>query len=527
MDTSSSMSHGSSVPQPAAKVTADRKDPSWWRLGAVPFIVLVMVSLAADLAWPRTVGVGLGAGIGCFLAINALLLLRRDISRGEYCFLQGLACLNMLALFCSGNYLNWFTSLILPFVVVMLPSQKSYAEPGVHYRNWWSYWMARRSSVELKGRFAAIRSLLPTLICILIGIICFVAFLCIFASGNPVVMLVFETITAWWNNLLEFLHISWDFWLHALYWLVGFFWFGLYCFVRPAVGGKNLPPVPPAEIKKGSPALPYLPLCVLIGVNAAFAVATSTDIAYLWFGKVPEGVSQTVYLHEGACSISWASGLASLLLVLLFRRNGVARESVFGRILGYLLVVQTTLLAVSVYMRLYYQIGDFGFTVRRIQAAEAILLGVAGLVVLVLYMATNGTFWKHARICLGTMLLMLIAFFSYSPARLAGNLNLIYVNSHPHWNFALNDFKIGRFDENENLSFAEYAYNKAVADGRVLSDNTYGLMESDLKAAAHKVERAVRDGSWVTFNLCLKEDIPAAERILGRPIVPKSVEQAY
>ncbi len=510
---------------PAQAVTAE--DPSWWRLGSVPFLVLLLVAAAADLAWPRDGGFGIGAGIGCFIAINALLLLRRDFSRGEYWFLQGLACLNMLMLTIFGSMVNWFTSLVIPFLLVLLPTCKnciptkeSPTEPQKRYRNWWSFWFANRpTDKEKKGKFSALRTLLPLFICILIGIISFVAFLCIFASGNPVVELVWDTIVTWWNKLVELFHISWDFWVHVFYWFVGFLWFGIYCFSRPKA--HTAATSEPAPAPSGTTLLPYLPLCLLIGINAAFLVATSTDIAYLWFGNVPEGISQTTYLHDGAASITWASVLAAGILLLLFRRKGIARRSVASRFFGYLLVIQTALLAVSVYMRLYYQIEDYGFTVRRIQAAEAMMLGLEGLIILVIYMATNGAFWKYTKICLGTVILMVITFISYSPAHLAGHLNMRYISSHPHWNFSLSDFNIGRFNVHENLNFAYYVYQHTTPS-EVYSTEHF---KQSLHQAAESVERKATEGSWLTFNLSMLEDVHAAEQILGRPITIKLVQK--
>ena len=502
------------------------QDPTWWRLGSIPFLVLVMVAAAADLAWPRANGWGLGAGIGSFLAINALLLLRKDFTRGEYWFLQGLAALNMLALFFTGNMLNWFLSLVLPFGIVMLPTQKTYTESATQYRSWWGYWVARRPKSEESGnRFAALRAALPLLICILVGLIFFVSFLCIFASGNPVVELVWNTLVDWWNKLVSLLQISWDIWVHALYWLTGILWFGIYCFSRPQA--LPAPPVADSESTSHSTTLlPYLPLCILIGINAAFAVATSTDIAFLWFGNVPEGISQTSYLHEGAISITWASTLAAGVLLLLFRRNGQARCSAPSRFFGYLLVAQTALLAISVYMRLYHQISDYGFTVRRIQAAEAMLLGLAGLVILLCYMSTNGTFRKYSKVFIGTIVLMLVAFTAYSPARLAGNLNMTFLSSHPHWNFSNKDFRPGCFDVSKNLAFAELVYNKENAEDNFgLSRFSY-LSKDDLTDAALDVEKRATGASWLTINLATIEDIPAAERILGRPITLRLVEPA-
>lgn len=518
-------------PVPPAPAT---KDPSWWNKGSIPFFVLILVAAAADMAWPRGQGMGLGAALGGFIAINALLLLRRDFSRGEYWFLQGLAIVNFLALFLCGSVFSWICSLVLPFIVVMLPTATSYAEPKTTYRNWWSYWFARRTGEDgKKSRFAALRKLMPLIICILIGLSCFIGFLCIFATGNPVVEIVWNTIITWWNNLVEFLHISRDFWFHVLYWIVGFAWFGIYCFGRPVSSPVAQAAPQPAAATGGTTLLPYLPLCMLLGINAAFLVATSTDIAYLWFGSVPEGISQTSYLHEGAESITWAAVLAAGVLVLLFRRNGIARRSAFTRLLGYVLVLQTALLAVSVYMRLYYQIGDFGFTTRRIEAAEAMLLGLVGLVVLVLYMSSQGGFWKYAKICLGTVLLMVIAFAAYTPTRMAGTLNMMYVGTHPHWKFSRSDFRIGRFDETENLAFAEYVYNHTEnpvtddtdPDKLRIYNSRAELTEESLKRAAEKVEERAAAGSWLNYTLSMQQDIPAAERILGHPITIKFVQK--
>ncbi len=519
---------------PAVPPVPRPKDPGWWNLGSIPFFVLILVAAGADMAWPRGQGMGLGAGLGSFLAINALLLLRRDFSRGEYWFLQGLALVNFLALFLCGSIFSWCCSLVLPFIVVMLPTHSSFAEPKTTYRNWWSYWFARRTDEDgKKSRFAALRRLMPLIICIVIGLCCFVGFLCIFAAGNPVVEIVWNTIITWWNNLVEFLHISRDFWFHVLYWIAGFTWFGIYCFGRPV----SLPKAPVATQVEpatgGTTLLPYLPLCMLLGINAAFLVATSTDIAYLWFGSVPEGISQTSYLHEGAESITWASVLAAGVLVLLFRRNGATRRSTFSRLLGYVLVLQTALLAVSVYLRLYYQIADYGFTTRRIEAAEAMLLGLAGLVVLVLYMSSKGGFWKYTKICLGTVLLMVIAFAAYTPARMAGTLNMMYVGTHPHWKFNRSDFRIGRFDETENLAFAEYVYNHTEStqkddtssDKYRVYNSPLELTEESLKRAAEKVEERAAAGSWLNYTISMQQDVPAAERILGRPISIKLVQE--
>ncbi len=496
-----------SVPPPAA-AACEPQDPTWWRLGSIPFIVLILAAAGLDLAWPGTLDGGVGMGIGCALWCLALLLLRRDFSGGEMAFLAGLALVSLLALGVSGNALNWLLAFVLPLLLVCSPRRGCEPAPAGKCRSWWGYWFAYRKTVA-QGRWAWLRQLLPTCISIFAGVALFIVFLIIFASGNPVVLRVWNTLCEWWNAMVEWLELDWGFVGHVAIWLFAFFFFGLYTFARPADIEATQPAV--AAETTGSSLLPHLPLTSLLGINLAFLVATSTDIAYLWFGRVPEGVSQTAYLYDGAESISWAAGLASLILIALFRPTGAARCKLSTRVAGYVLVLQAFLLAVSVYVRLYHQIDAHGFTARRIMAGEALLLGLDGLVILICYMACSGSFWKYARICLGSMLLMFISFGICPPAELAGNLNLRYVASHPQWKFSVADFKPGCFYVAHNLAFALYVQESL--------PETNDFFAGRLQSAAEEVERRASREGWCHWNLGLARDIPAAEKILGREII--------
>ncbi len=509
-------------------------DPVWWRQGWVPYVVLVLVAAAADLCFPlgRACGLdalGIGGGIGVLLFMTALLLLRRDFTRREHVFLVLLALVGFAGLLVSGNSVCWLVALTLPFCVIMFgPGKPVPVEQGVEYRSWWGFWRARRGQVN--GSFW--RRILPTFISVLVGIICFVAFLCIFASGNPVVQLVWDFITTWWNRLMEYLQISWDFWLHAIVWVVGILGFGIFTVQRPPSDVTRLPEVPADEEPGGSSMLPHLPLMILLGVNLAFLVATGTDVAFLWFRRVPEGVSQTTYLYEGAESIVWASLLAAVLLAYLFRRRGSVRHTVVARGLGFVLVGQTFLLAASVYVRLYNQILAYSFTPRRVLAAEFLLLGVAGLVILLCYMLSRGGFLRHIRICIGTLGLMSLAFSISRPAALSGDLNLRYAASNPQWKFSTADFKNGCFEIESNLSFALHVYELE----KKLYHDVMGEAETEvhhkltgfrtrLKVAALGLEN--RYSSWTTWTLRSCWDRRAAEHILGRPITGHQVEEVH
>ena len=516
--------------------TKEVKDPAWWRLGWVPYVVLVLVAAAADLCFPLLQSglryLGVGASVGVILFMTALLLLRRDFHRNEQLFLGALALVAAAGLLVCGNHVGWIAALSLPFFVLIFnPGSPVPVEEGVEYRSWWRFWRDQRRFSK-PGKW---REILPMTISILVGVVCFVAFLCIFASGNPVVEMVWDTLTTWWNRIMDYLQISWDFWMHAFIWVAGLFAFGLLTFQRVAQP-KPLVPAEDAEpVPAGRSMLPQLPLMVLLGVNLAFLVATSTDIAFLWFQRVPEGISQTDYLYEGAWSIVWASLLAVALLVYFFRRRGSVRRTVVARGLGYVLVGQTFLLAVSVYVRLYNQIAQYAFTPKRILACEVMLLGVAGLVILLCYMRSRAGILRYARLCAGCLGLMGLVFTINPPASLAGDLNLRYVASNPHWEFSTSDFRAGCFNVHENLAFAAYVYEKEkkkfgglISDALALDDSYRSRIksfEARMRRAAVEVEEASR--SWTLFTLRSVWDRPAAEHVLGRPICEKKVELTH
>lgn len=517
---------------PLPSKAAPRKpvaDPAWWRLGAIPFLVLIIAAAWADTGFFCS-QIGLGAGVSCLLLTLAVLLLRKDFSIGEQLFLGGLALVNATALMVRGNVLCFFLGIIVPFVIQFFPRKPAYDKDSP-YRTWWGFWLLHRkkdADGKKEGLGARLRAVMPLLVCILVGVIIFIVFLTIFAQGNPVVEAVWNAIVDAWNKLVAYLHISWDIFLHALVWINGIAIFGIYTlrhpYAMPEAQAPNEAPAKPKEEEeaKGSTILPHLPICALLGVDLAFLVATSTDIFYLWSGTVPEGVNQTAYLHDGALSITWASILAAVMLIFFFRRNGSARRSISCKVAGYLLLLQTFLLAVSVYMRLYYQINDFGFTRMRVMASEAMLMGLAGLVVLFFYMACSGSFFKYAKICMGVMLLMLVSYGICSPSRVAGDLNMAYHDTHPQWKFSQKDFNLGRFDITENLSFAYYVYQQD-------PENNQSLLPAMRYQALRIVNRAnsrekSEDGGWKGWT-CIEEiDLPTAMIILSNT-KPEEMEE--
>ncbi|MCQ2364842.1 MAG: DUF4173 domain-containing protein [Akkermansia sp.] len=442
--------HNDSIPPVPTEKNAC--DPSWWRLNrGIPFLVLLLVAAAADYFCPALCEggclIGFGTSLGTLLFVAALLLLRKDFSRGEQVFLVLFSLLSAAAQAFSGSVLCWLLVPAICLMLVHLPRVSGEAQPKG--RSWWSFWLARRPSASKAKAFSG--TFLPLVVCLAVSLVLFFGFLAIFAEGNPVVHRAFELICEHWNKVLDFLHLDATVWVHAFVWAVGIAVFGFFTAARrpAAVRPERM------DVPAGRPILPHLPSFALAGINAAFAIATSTDILFLWFRRIPEGISQTAYLHQGADSIIWASVLAAGLLVFLFRNGGNARRSLVARGLAHLLVLQTALLAVSVFLRLAFQIEDYGFTCDRLTAVELMLGGLVGIALLLSYIR-GGQFLRHLRIGCAALVLLFVTANIQPPSSLAGDLNLLFLDSHPHWKFETADFhRPTRFDTENSLAFAD------------------------------------------------------------------------
>lgn len=496
------------MPIPAQPVSKPLEDPIWWRMGSIPCVVLVLVALAGDFLFPSTQGFGLGAAIGVLLGIAALLLLRRDFSRGEQYFLVALGLICFVGLLISGNIWCWLAAIVVPFFIVLMPG-KHFTDTDGRYYTWWSFWVSQRARTELSVRFGRCRHFLPLMLSVFIGIVCFVFFLALFATGNPVVKIVWNTLFDAWNQVVDFLNLDLSFFWHVICWGIGVMWFGIYTFGRFA--GKKAQPIAEVPTTPSQPMLPYLTPSVLIGSNLAFLVATSTDVTYLWLHRVPHGVSQTAYMYEGVASISWASFIAFAMLLVLFRRKGSARHSLMSKMAGYALLVQTFALAVSVYMRLYYQVDAYGFTLRRLLAAESMLVGIAGLTFLLFYMnraPEQGCRWRSW----GAIFMLLLLGLGCVPSqRLAAALNMRYASSHPQWHFSISDFNFRAFSVEKNLAFAYYVYKQNPDE-----DFRQRMLEA-CQRIQHRAERK----TWRHFSLVSNHDEAVAAHIHALILLPQ------
>lgn len=432
-------------------------------------------------------GLGIGTALAILLYTAAFLMLRTDISRKEQWFLGVMAVLNATAAglnLSPDSHYNLLVAMFLPLAVIFLPRKEGNGYvPGTRYVSWLEYRFFRMNQVRKAAQ--GLRGKLPLAASVAIGISLFLFFLSIFADGNPVIASVRTAMNELAVRYLSCLLPSREMFIHFLLWVLGSLSFGILTMHRRcAPFGEDRP------IRPEKPWLPSLPVISLLFINLAFLVNNGTDISFLWSGKVPEGISQTGYLHEGADSLTLAAILSGLILLVMFRSSGAVRASKTGTVLGFILAVQTGLIAGSVAVRLYNQIEDFGFSPTRVTAGIYLLLGACFLGLLFAYMTGSGN-WERYGVRCGALSLVFLCLGGFrSPSQLSGDLNLMTMDSHPEWYFS--DGDLSRFEIRDNFSFAAAVYQRLGAD-TVAGANVYQMIRESI--FYYKIS------NWRSFNL--------------------------
>ncbi|MFQ7016000.1 DUF4153 domain-containing protein [Akkermansia sp.] len=461
--------------------------PSWWRHGNIPLLALVCSGFAADFMFGTLQGLGIGTALGILLYTAAFLMLRTDISRKEQWFLGVMAVLNATAaglnLSPDSDY-NLLVAMFLPLAVIFLPQKEGNGYvPGTRYTSWLEYKFFRMNQARKAAQ--GLRGKLPLAASIAVGIFLFLFFLSIFADGNPVVASVRTAMNELAVRYLSWLLPSRETFVHMLLWVLGSLSFGILTMHRKCTPFGGDRPLRPEK-----PWLPSLPAISLLFINLAFLVNNGTDMAFLWSGTVPEGISQTGYLHEGADSLTLAAILSALILLVMFRSSGSVRASKTGTVLGFLLAVQTGLIAASVAVRLYNQIEDFGFSPTRVTAGIYLLLGACFLGLLFVYMAGSGNWERYGMRCGALSLVFLCLAGFRSPSQLSGDLNLMTMDSHPNWYFS--DGDLLRFGIRDNFPFAAAVYQRLGGD-TAAGANSYRMIDEAI--SCHHIS------NWRSLNL--------------------------
>ncbi len=429
--------------------------PSFWRSSPATWLALILCCYGTDVLLSDA-PLGVGAALGVWFAAMAVLILRRDLPASVVIAIALGSVFNAAALVVQGAWWNAVLGLALLPAFLYLPrwrgasGDKAENKPSLC---WWNYWF-RRPEGYSKLPWGRILAWVVTL---LIGLGVFCVFLNILAAGNPVV----ELVRAWLQEVagtwLGWIRIDFSIFSSVVKWWFGFVFFGFLLFpLRRIKAGEEKPPVPE------KPFLPALPLVVLSFINVAFLIANGADLAFLWRGILPDGISQTSYLYKGVEALLWAAALAAVFLLGAFRSRGSVRASVPGKAAGYALVLQTALLAASVCLRLVRQVEAYGFSPTRVTAAICLLAGFALLVLLAVYMAGSGHFRRYWMRAAVVALFALSLIGLRTPKQMSGDLNLLLMDAHPQWRFTAADMEVFGVAQGENIPFALAVYRSCL-----------------------------------------------------------------
>ena len=128
----------------------------------------------------------------------------------------------------------------------------------------------------------------------------------------------------------------------------------------------------------------------LVLFNLLFAVQTVMDLNYLWRGAaLPDGMSYASYAHRGAYPLIVTALLAGAFVIAAMRPGSAAERSPTMRMLVFFWIGQNVMLVASSILRLQLYVATYLLTYWRIAAFIWMLLVAAGLILIVVRIATD------------------------------------------------------------------------------------------------------------------------------------------
>lgn len=143
-----------------------------------------------------------------------------------------------------------------------------------------------------------------------------------------------------------------------------------------------------------APAPLYAPFRnTLLMVIMLFGAYLVFEFHTLWFREFPQKFHYSGYAHEGAAWLTIALALATAVLSLIFR-GGIQRDPRIGRLRGLAAVwsLESLILAVAVYHRLFIYVGFNGMTRMRFVGYFGVTAVVIGFLLAVVKIARQKDF---------------------------------------------------------------------------------------------------------------------------------------
>jgi hypothetical protein len=222
----------------------------------------------------------------------------------------------------------------------------------------------------------------------------------LFVLANPDLVSIFSHRIHNWLELVNELLSQFSFWEVPFCVAAAWFVVGL---LRPEDAEPDeVDPSPrrDASVEAAAPAPLYSAYRnTLLTVIGLFVAYLGFEFQTLWFREFPKGFHYSGYAHEGAAWLTFALGLATIMLSLIFRGD-VLRDERLPKLkkLAWIWSALNLLLAVAVYHRLCIYVGFNGMTRMRIVGFFGMTSVVAGFGLVLWKIARNRDFiWLFRR----------------------------------------------------------------------------------------------------------------------------------
>lgn len=213
-------------------------------------------------------------------------------------------------------------------------------------------------------------------------------FAMLFAQANPIITGWLEYIN-WWRAFSEYTAPE-----RFVFWL--FVACGCWAFIRPKIKQRK-PRAPRFQL----PMQEFTPtslifndrsiLTSLIMFNLLFLLQNSMDIAFLWSGVIPEGMTHAQYAHQGAYPLMVTALLAAAFVLIALKPGSATQQMPVIRALVYGWVGQNVFLVLSSILRLAEYVQVYSLTWLRVEAFIWMGLVALGLILIVARIYYNKT----------------------------------------------------------------------------------------------------------------------------------------
>lgn len=281
-------------------------------------------------------------------------------------------CGSVLAVYCGFSAVIAFAMTLVnrsPFVMAVLAFAGQTIASGARGLN--HYGRSAHSDLRPLKHASAMSVLMP--------LAAFGLFGSLFVLANPDLVSSFSRRFERWLTvindwLIHFSFLEVAFWIATAWFVVGL--------LRPTTDEPDVVPLAPSPTLRAAAAPAPLYSAyrnTLLTVIVLFTAYLVFEFQSLWFREFPKGFHYSGYAHDGAAWLTFALGLATVMLSMIFRGD-VLRDERLSKLkrLAWIWSALNLFLAVAVYHRLCIYVGFNGMTRMRMVGYYGMTAVVAG-----------------------------------------------------------------------------------------------------------------------------------------------------